>query len=59
MVAENTRFQVQEIGQHRYVLHERRAFASTPAQGQQVIIRYQAGQATAQATKIRAGRESR
>ncbi|BEU20002.1 TraI/MobA(P) family conjugative relaxase [Paraburkholderia sp. 22B1P] len=59
VAAENARFLVQEIGQHRYVLHERRAFASTPAQGQPVIIQYQAGQATAQATKIRAGRESR
>ncbi|CPF79900.1 TraI/MobA(P) family conjugative relaxase [Burkholderia pseudomallei] len=59
VVTENAHFLVQEIGQHRYVLHDRRAFASTPAQGQPVMIRYQSGQATAQATKIRADRESR
>ena len=53
MVAENARFLAQSVGKHRYVLHERGAFADAPAQGQPVTIRYQSGKAAVQIPKTR------
>lgn len=60
IVAENARLLAQSVGKHRYVLHERGAFADAPAPGQPVTIRYQSGEAAVQTPRTRpAGRGSR
>lgn len=59
IVAENAQYLAQQIGQHRYMLHERAAFPNPPDQGQRVTIRYQSGNAIAQTAKARSDRGSR
>jgi hypothetical protein len=59
VVAQNARFLAQQVGEHRYVLHERSAFSNPPEQGQRVTIRYQSGKAVAQIPKTKTDRGSR
>jgi len=59
VVAQNGRFIAQQLGEHRYVFHERSAFSNPPEEGQRVTIRYQSGKATVQTPKTKSDRGSR